>query len=70
MTQREIQIQTSDMTNENLSVIFVFAAAGWYGIKLPVKVKVASGFAQRNHLALFNPAWIIYHGNIIKKTTP
>lgn len=56
MTQREIQIQTSDMTNENLSVIFVFAAAGWYGIKLPVKVKVASGFAQRNHLALFNPA--------------
>lgn len=53
------------MTNENLSVIFVFAAAGWYGIKLPVKVKVASGFAQRNHLALFNPAWIIYHGNII-----
>lgn len=70
MTQREIQIQTSDMTNENLSAIFVFAAAGWYGIKLPVKVKVASGFAQRNHLALFNPAWIIYHGNIIKKNTP
>lgn len=70
MTQREIQIQTSDMTNENLSVIFVFAAAGWYGIKLPVKVKVAAGFAQRNHLALFNPAWIIYHGNIIKKNTP